>query len=273
MAEDWLLFTLAAPMASFGGIAVGEVRASDPVPTRSALLGLLGAALGIRRDEGDRISRLGAAVQFAVRVEQAGDCMVDYHTVQAPKRSALKGLPRHRTRRDELSVTKSGLDTVLSAREYHADFRATVAARVLAPMSAVELCDALRRPRFVLYLGRRCNPLAWPLAPQAVQAADLGQALAAQDLAREAQRDRWLQLGREQQRQLRLAGQGWRLAPPWPLPAPRTWLLDFDPALRDLAGDIGSGASRDILRRDEPRDRQQWLFADRTHVRVQGGPR
>jgi CRISPR system Cascade subunit CasD len=45
----YLLFQLYAPLVSWGAPAVGEVRHTDTIPTRSALLGLLAAALGIPR--------------------------------------------------------------------------------------------------------------------------------------------------------------------------------------------------------------------------------
>ncbi|MGL4603678.1 MAG: CRISPR-associated protein Cas5, partial [Iodobacter sp.] len=47
--SPYLVFRLYGAMASFGEIAVGELRHSAAYPSRSALLGLLGAALGIAR--------------------------------------------------------------------------------------------------------------------------------------------------------------------------------------------------------------------------------
>ena len=49
--RDYLVMRLYAPLASWGEIAVGEVRHSANYPSKSALLGLLGAALGVRRDD------------------------------------------------------------------------------------------------------------------------------------------------------------------------------------------------------------------------------
>ena len=42
----YVVFRLAAPLASFGEVAVGERRPTADRPTRSAVIGLLGAALG-----------------------------------------------------------------------------------------------------------------------------------------------------------------------------------------------------------------------------------
>ena len=103
MTTQWLLFQLAGAMASFGGVAVGEVRSSESMPTRSAILGLLAAALGIRRDQDDQHAALSNALQFAARLESVDSRMLDFHTAQSAKRSRLKGRPL-RTRRDELQA-------------------------------------------------------------------------------------------------------------------------------------------------------------------------
>ena len=51
---ECLLFRLYGPLASWGEIAVGESRHTAVYPSKSALLGLLAASLGIRRDEEER---------------------------------------------------------------------------------------------------------------------------------------------------------------------------------------------------------------------------
>ncbi len=54
--SQYLVFQLHGPMASWGVDAPGEVRHSHELPSRSALLGLLLAALGIRREEEQRLN-------------------------------------------------------------------------------------------------------------------------------------------------------------------------------------------------------------------------
>ena len=51
---EYLLFRLYGPLASWGEIAVGESRHTAAYPGKAALIGLLAAALGIRRDEEER---------------------------------------------------------------------------------------------------------------------------------------------------------------------------------------------------------------------------
>ena len=47
---NWLVILIAAPLASFGEEPGNARRGSSDRPTRSALLGLAGAALGDRRE-------------------------------------------------------------------------------------------------------------------------------------------------------------------------------------------------------------------------------
>ncbi len=91
---DFLVFQLQAPLASWGDTAVGEYRGSYEYPGESALLGLLAAALGIRREEDLTLSGLRQGYGFAVGVQDGGTLLRDYHTAQVPGRAALRGDPR-----------------------------------------------------------------------------------------------------------------------------------------------------------------------------------
>ena len=163
---QFLLFHLQAPLAAWGDVAVGAYRGTREHPGASALLGLLGAALGLRRDDEPAQAALRDGYAFAVGTVTNGQLLRDYHTAQVPSRSDLKGRP-HRTRRDELSVPRQALNTILSTRDYRQGGSWAVAAQALpaAPYSLADLAQALREPRFVLYLGRKCCPPASPLAP------------------------------------------------------------------------------------------------------------
>ena len=196
---QFLVFQLQAPLASWGDAAVGEYRGSRKHPGESALLGLLGAALGLRRDDEVAHAALRDGCAFAVGViadeppraahdaggappavpfALDGGLLRDYHTAQVPPRAALKARP-HATRRDELAVPKDALHTVLSTRDYRQDVRYVVVvqpAHAAAP-SPEALAEALRRPRFVLYLGRKSCPPAAPLDPWVLEAASAREAI------------------------------------------------------------------------------------------------
>lgn len=197
---SFLVFQLHATLSSWGEPAVGEYRGTAEHPGQSALVGLLGAALGLQRDDDLAHAALRDGYGYAVARLSGGRLLRDYHTAQVPPRSALKGRPTS-TRRAELSVPRHDLNTILSTRDYRQDASSLVAVAPRSgglPAHALDaLADALRRPRFVLYLGRKsCAPSA-PLWPQVIEASSARDAFAgyaalhesARTAAHEASRD------------------------------------------------------------------------------------
>ncbi len=164
---DILVFRLYGPMASWGEIAVGESRHTANYPGKSAIIGLLGAALGIARDEEQKQQQLQQGYALAVELLTAGHLLRDYHTTQVPD---SVGKFTYRTRRDELILGKERLGAILSSREYRTDALALVAVRALAdaPFTLAEIQTALLQPKYHLYLGRKSCPLAAPLQPQLI---------------------------------------------------------------------------------------------------------
>ena len=173
--RDYLIFRLYGPLAAWGDIAVGEYRPSFAHPSKSAIIGLLAAALGIRRDDAERQKALAETCSFAVRVDGMGTLLRDYHTTQV--QSAKRGVV-HYTRRSELAG--EDLNTILSSRDYRCDAAYTVALEILsgAAYKAQELANALVKPAFTLYLGRKSCPLALPLQPKVISKETLKEALA-----------------------------------------------------------------------------------------------
>lgn len=180
-----LLFRLYAPLASFGTVAVGEQRPSQAHPGKSLVVGLLAAALGIRRDEEARLSQLTVGLGLAVLQLSGGDLLRDYHTAQVPSQSDLNKAP-HFSRRDELrAAPKHALNTILSSRDYRSEAINVVAVwrragcdDAVPPLS--ELGRALEQPTFTLYIGRKSCPLSLPLAPKVIEAADIRAAFEAE---------------------------------------------------------------------------------------------
>jgi CRISPR system Cascade subunit CasD len=167
--RDHLVFVLHGPIAAFGGVAVGERRGGEARPARSALLGLLAAALGIERSEAATHAAMEHGYGVAVRVDAPGVTFSDYHTAQVPP--ARRG-ERHATRRAELDARP--LETILSRRDYRTDSLFTVAvwARETAPVTLADLAAALQRPHFCLSIGRKSCPLGLPPGPVVVAAVD-----------------------------------------------------------------------------------------------------
>lgn len=164
---NYLVFRLYGAMASWGEIAVGENRHTASYPSKSAIIGLLGAALGIKRDDEEKQQLLQQGYSLAVEVFSTGYFLRDYHTTQVPDST---GKFIYRTRRDELVLGKERLGTILSSREYRSDAFALIAIRALntAPYSLAVIKDHLLKPKFHLYLGRKSCPLAAPLHPQLI---------------------------------------------------------------------------------------------------------
>ena len=168
----FLLFTLHAPMASWGDIAVGERRATWRVPSRSALLGVCGAALGVMRDDSDAQRALARDYRVAVRVDAGGGVAEDYHTIQAVTATNVRRTAPA-TRAELLAHPER--ETLLSRRRYidNSLFTVAVWATPTAQWPLTELAGALAAPTFVLYAGRKAHPLGLPMRPEVVEAQSL----------------------------------------------------------------------------------------------------
>ena len=163
----FLLFTAYAPMGSFGETAVGEQRMSWPRPGRSAVFGLVAAALGIERTDEAAHRSMETGLYYASKTYAAGRPFVDFHTAQTPKARRGQTYP---TRREELKATD--LHTVLSRREWRADvyFMVSLWPRSEDAIDLEVIAKALRYPEFSLYLGRKSAPFGLPLNPIIVEA-------------------------------------------------------------------------------------------------------
>jgi CRISPR system Cascade subunit CasD len=140
-----LLLRLGAPLQSWGVEGRFNRRTTRGEPSKSGIVGLLASAQGRRRS--DPIEDL-VGLRLGVRLDQVGRLLRDYHTV---------------SRGDGALPTADGKrrppkESVITERFYLAD--AVFVAAVEGPRDLLAaLDDALRHPRFPLYLGRRsCVP-------------------------------------------------------------------------------------------------------------------
>lgn len=230
---------LFGPLASWGEVAVGEVRASASRPTRSALLGLVAAALGIDRQDDETHERLRDGLYFATRSDRPGLALIDYHTInwRKPRRKE-----RILTRADELRVHRTELGTIQSARHYRCDALTTVliTASRRSDITLERLGDALEKPAFPLFLGRKACVLALPLSPRILDADTLVEGFVRYDDA---------------------APLPERLARRFTAPGPLVVSWDFH---HPVASGIDPAATRIEQRRDQPRSRRRWRFESRT---------
>ncbi|OYW26418.1 MAG: type I-E CRISPR-associated protein Cas5/CasD [Methyloversatilis sp. 12-65-5] len=188
------------------------------------------------------VTKHGTPVFIAVPFDET--LLRDYHTAQVPSQAALKKRP-HASRRDELAIPGHDLNTILSTRDYRQGAACVVAveAGATADYSLEQIADALRKPRYTLYLGRKSCPPGAPLYPQVIEAADAEGAF-----------ETYLDQIRAE-----LARHS---------PAPDRPLLEAPPCISRLAWGINATVSMppDLIttRKDHPLRRNGWMFGDRT---------
>lgn len=174
--KEYLVFRLYGPLASWGQAAVGGDRPTGLQPTRSAILGLLGAALGIKRENNEQLENLQRSVLTAIKQTVPSSLLRDYHTAQVPGSSNKVVF---RTRKSELSEPNYKLNTILSSRDYRCDGLWIVAISLTteSKYTLAMLQKSLLKPVYSLSLGRKSCAPALPLKPTVVQTATLKQAL------------------------------------------------------------------------------------------------
>jgi CRISPR system Cascade subunit CasD len=175
-----LLFTLQAPLGAWGSPSLSAANAAfkttELEPTRSALVGLLGAALGWERD---RLGELDAGLSFAVRIDlaPARDPKPDYHTITPADPPAGRAAW---TRFEELRRHLMGGEAkgaILSRREHWTNGLWAIAVHARGNPPLEELADALRDPAWPLYVGRKACALGLPPDPAILEQPDLATAL------------------------------------------------------------------------------------------------
>ncbi len=227
---DYALMELYGPMASWGEIAVGEIRATATRPSRSAIIGLISAALGIERDDQDTLQLMVDAYRFAVQVDNQGTLIRDFHTWQVPKRK--RGV-KWETRKEELEADEIG--TGLSRRDYCCDAVYLVCLWSVVdspPFTLNAIKQAVERPRYVLYLGRKSCPPGLPVTVNIVSAESVREAFA------RAQRDAAVDML-------------------------RTLRGDSSLFFWDDDQHIGMQPQDTFTRRDVPLNRRAWQFTER----------
>lgn len=125
-----LLLRLAAPMQSWGIDAKFDRRGTERTPSKSAIIGLVAAAMGRQRNV---ITEDLQALRFGVRVDREGTLLRDYHTAKSDK------------------------SAYVTQRYYLAD-ALFLAGLEGSEVLLTEIEHSLRYPLFPLFLGRRSCP-------------------------------------------------------------------------------------------------------------------
>ena len=120
----YLILRLDSPMQAWGTHTFEDFRPSNLFPTRSGLLGLLGACLGIERDNQIGLEQLAVSVEFTVRVDRR---VLRLEAKEFISKIAIK-LPDFHTILDARKVDgTANKNPVVSRREYLFDAAFTVA--------------------------------------------------------------------------------------------------------------------------------------------------
>ena len=180
-----LLLVLEAPLMSFGREMVDARGPVADFPAASMLTGLLGNALGWRREQRDAHAGLQDRLRFAVRLDRAGQVFTDFQTAQLGK-----GDVGWTTRgRREGRAGDSYESPHIRLRDFAADASASIAltlAPEVDPPTADDLAAALMHPARPLFLGRKpCLP-SRPLLYRVTDHDDLLVALATMPPAEDA---------------------------------------------------------------------------------------
>lgn len=131
-----LLLRLEAPLQSYGTGSKFEIRKTDALPSKSALIGLLAAALGRRRDSD--LQDLNA-LRFGVRADLPGEVTYDFQMARLVRKK------------------RTGDDVVpyITYRYYIQDGIFLVGFESEDMAFLRELDEAMHHPVFHLFLGRK----------------------------------------------------------------------------------------------------------------------
>jgi CRISPR system Cascade subunit CasD len=168
-----LYLRLEAPLQSWGERSRWVDRDTGPIPTKSAVIGLIACAAG--RSDDTTIRRWSLSTRMGVRIDASGTEIRDFYTIgvgydvgQGPLRQAEDGKLKNKNKPP-------------GHKWYLADASFLVALQPL-PSDDDGLIDemawALQHPKWVIYLGRKCCPPGRPVYAGVHECDDLEIALA-----------------------------------------------------------------------------------------------
>ena len=165
-----VLIRLEGPLQAWSAQGKLGIRDTEREPTKSGVIGLVGAALGMPRDNDTALAEL-VSLRMGVRVDTAGKLLHDYHT-------AGGGMFRG----EEYYV--HGTSDCVPTHRYYLQGASFVAALEGDDALVLRAAEALRSPRYAPFLGRRSCPPSVPLLIGVVEGS-VREALEGAPLARE----------------------------------------------------------------------------------------
>ncbi|WP_110590206.1 type I-E CRISPR-associated protein Cas5/CasD [Microbacterium suaedae] len=140
-----LLIELAGPQQAWGSRSRFATRATESAPTKSGVVGLVAAALGLERTAS---LKQFSGLRYGVRIDQPGRIERDFQTTRSRDGKTSYPLSNRYFVADAVFLT-----ALEGERELLDEYRA-----------------ALRAPRYPLFLGRRAFPPAGPIVTDLVDA-------------------------------------------------------------------------------------------------------
>lgn len=163
---EGMLQAWGSPTSKFG------IRRTFFMPTKSAIAGIICSALGVPREDcADEWLPKIADMKMGVRIDRAGLRMWDYHTVGAKQKMMIAEYSQNienaathpPTAEEAMKHSKKKYGALLSRREYLSDASFLVALQG-EPGTVEQMYNALKNPKWQLFLGRKCCPTALPIA-------------------------------------------------------------------------------------------------------------
>ncbi len=145
-----VLLRLEGPLQAWATQSKLGIRDTDREPSKSGVLGLVAAALGMDRDDEERLREL-ALLSLVVRVDRPGSLLRDYHTAGG---GTFRGNKKHRV---------YGAKACVPSQRYFLQDASFVAALGGPEKTIADIAAALRDPRWPLFLGRRACPPSTPV--------------------------------------------------------------------------------------------------------------
>ena len=150
-----LLLRLAAPLQAWGSSSKFNIRTTEREPTKSGVIGMIAAALGIKRNDDSKELEKLAKLKFGVRVEREGKLIKDFQMVYTGNLSDSE--KRHKP-------SKSYSNDMHITERYYLSDAVFLAALESDDISFLErISEAVQNPVFPLFLGRRSCPPVLPV--------------------------------------------------------------------------------------------------------------
>ncbi|TPR39916.1 type I-E CRISPR-associated protein Cas5/CasD [Apilactobacillus micheneri] len=135
-----ILMKFSGPLQSWGTNSHYENRQTNRFPSKSAVIGMIAAAMGYRRDENEKLKKL-RTLSFGVRVDQPGNILSDFQIATSYKPNGTKNR------------------NYVTNRYYLQDAVFVVAIGSEDEKLISEINKRLESPYFQIYLGRKSCPI------------------------------------------------------------------------------------------------------------------